>query len=45
MVVAYIKKVQSENGGDAFTLGAVAADVVVIDSSKKVVIVTTPNHH
>jgi mono/diheme cytochrome c family protein len=33
MVIAYIKKVQSENGGDAFTYGATAAAPAVTDTT------------
>jgi hypothetical protein len=36
-VIAYMKKVQSENGGDAFTFGTTTAakDAPVVDTSKK----------
>lgn len=34
MVIAYIKKMQSENGGDAFTLGAGSAPAVASDTTK-----------
>lgn len=33
-VIAYIKKMQSENGGAPFTLGASASEVVAVDTAK-----------
>ncbi|OSZ82298.1 hypothetical protein CAP35_03255 [Chitinophagaceae bacterium IBVUCB1] len=44
MVIAYIKKVQAENGGDAFTLGA-AATTSVADTTKAVAATTETAKH
>lgn len=41
MVIAYIKKVQSENGGDAFAFGAAGTAAPVADTAKAVAAVTT----
>lgn len=41
MVIAYIKKVQSENGGDAFAFGAAGTTTPVADTAKAVAAATT----
>ena len=35
MIIAYIKKVQAENGGDPFTMGAVAETTPVVETTKE----------
>jgi mono/diheme cytochrome c family protein len=35
MIVAYIKKVQAENGGDSFTMGAIAETTPVVETTKE----------
>jgi hypothetical protein len=34
MIIAYIKKVQSENGGDPFTMGTAASATPQVDTTK-----------
>ena len=35
MIIAYIKKVQAENGGDSFTMGAIAETTPVVETTKE----------